>query len=190
MKTKMQKTSTVLSHGRKGIKTSKESLENIFEDLLKDIYWAEKHLTKALPKMTKASFNQDLKDAFDLHLQQTQLQVQRIEECFDLLELKPTAKKCEAMDGLIKEGEETIREYEEGHARDAGLIAAAQKVEHYEISAYGTLRTMATVLGKSKCAELLEETKDEEAGTDKKLTELSERINQQACELEVEEIEK
>ena len=92
------------------------------------------------------------------------------------------------MDGLIKEGKETIRDYEESHARDAGLIAAAQKVEHYEISAYGTLRTMANVLGKTRCAEILEETKDEEAGTDKKLTELSVKINQLACEMEEQEV--
>lgn len=189
MKTKTQKTKTTASHGKKSIKSSKETLEDIFEDLLKDIYWAEKHLTKALPKMSKAAFNQELKDAFDSHLEQTELQVKRIEQCFELLEKKAVAKKCEAMDGLVKEGEEVIEDHDEGHARDAGLIAAAQKVEHYEISAYGTLRTMATVLGKSQCAELLEATKDEEAETDVKLTELSEKINQMACELEEEEVE-
>lgn len=189
MKTKTQKTKSGASHPRKAVKSSKETLEDIFEDLLKDIYWAEKHLTKALPKMSKAAYNEDLKMAIDSHLDQTQLQVQRIEQCFELLELRPLAKKCDAMEGLIKEGESAIEDHDEGHARDAAIIAAAQKVEHYEISAYGTLRTMATVLGKTQCAQLLEETKDEEAETDSKLTELSSRINQMACELEEEEVE-
>jgi len=170
-------------------KSSKETLEDIFEDLLKDIYWAEKHLTKALPKMAKASFNEDLKEAFEAHLEETKLQVSRIEECFSLIKVKPVAKKCEAMEGLVKEGEEVIADHDKSHARDAGLIAAAQKVEHYEISAYGSLRTMATVLGKVQCAQLLEETKDEEAETDVKLTALSTKINQLAAEVVEEEVE-
>ncbi|MBA4057828.1 MAG: ferritin-like domain-containing protein, partial [Marivirga sp.] len=149
MKTKTQKTKTIAAHSRKVVKSSKETLENIFEDLLKDIYWAEKHLVKALPKMSKAAYNEDLKMAIDSHLDQTHLQVTRVEQCFELLELKPVAKKCEAMEGLVKEGESAIEDHDEGHARDAAIIAAAQKVEHYEISAYGTLRTMATVLGKT-----------------------------------------
>ncbi|HOX81936.1 MAG TPA: DUF892 family protein [Chryseolinea sp.] len=167
-------------------KSSKETLEDIFEDLLKDVYWAEKHLVKALPKMSKAAFNADLQEAFGAHLEETIKQVERIEECFELNERKATAKKCEAMEGLVKEGGEAIENYDKGHARDAALIAAAQKIEHYEISAYGTLRTMATVLGKVQCARLLEETKDEEAKSDVKLTELSERINQLAAEVSVE----
>lgn len=189
MKTKTQKLKGSSVPSRKPIKSSKETLEDIFEDLLRDIYWAEKHLTKALPKMAKASFNEELKDAFTTHLEQTQQQITRLEQCFELIEKKAIAKKCEAMEGLIKEGEEVIENFDEGNARDAGLIAAAQKVEHYEISAYGTLRTMATVLGKSRCAELLEETKDEEAETDVKLTELSEKINQLACQMQEEEVE-
>jgi ferritin-like metal-binding protein YciE len=159
---------------------SRESLETIFEDLLKDIYWAEKHLTKALPKMAKASHNDALKDAFETHLQQTQVQITRLEKCFNLIDKKAVAKKCEAMEGLVKEGTEAIDSHTKGHARDAALIAAAQKVEHYEISSYGTLRTMASVLGKVQCAALLEETKDEEASTDESLTTLSEKINQLA----------
>lgn len=189
MKTKTEKTKASASHARKGVKSSKETLEDIFEDLLRDIYWAEKHLAKALPKLSKASYNEDLRMAIDTHLDQTHLQVSRVEQCFELLELKPIGKKCEAMEGLVKEGESAIQDHEEGHARDAAIIAAAQKVEHYEISAYGTLRTMATVLGKSQCAQLLEEIKDEEAETDAKLTELSSKINQMACELEEEEVE-
>ncbi len=170
-------------------KSSKETLEDIFEDLLKDIYWAEKHLTKALPKMAKASFNEDLKEAFEAHLEETKLQLSRVEECFSLIKVKPVAKKCEAMEGLVKEGEEAIADHNKSHARDAALIAAAQKVEHYEISAYGTLRTMATVLGKVQCAQLLEETKDEEAEADVKLTALAAKINQLAAEVVEEEVE-
>jgi ferritin-like metal-binding protein YciE len=174
---------------KKAIKSSKENLEDIFEDQLRDIYWAEKHLVKALPKMARAAFNDELKTAFNTHLDETRMQVTRLEKCFELLEKKVVAKKCEAMEGLVEEGEEAIEEYDEGHARDAALIAAAQKVEHYEISAYGTLRTMANVLGKIQCAQLLEETKDEEAQTDLKLTKLAEKINQLAAELQEEEVE-
>ncbi|MBL0745126.1 YciE/YciF ferroxidase family protein [Chryseolinea lacunae] len=174
---------------KKTIKSSKENLEDIFEDLLKDIYWAEKHLTKALPKMAKAAFNDELKTAFTDHLEETKMHIDRLEKCFELLEKKAVAKKCEAMEGLVKEGEEAIEDHDEGHARDAALIAAAQKVEHYEISAYGTLRTMATVLGKVQCVQLLEETKDEEASADEKLTHLAEKINQLAAQLQEEEVE-
>ena len=174
---------------RSKTKTSKETLEDIFQELLKDIYWAEKHLVKALLKMAKACYNEDLREAFETHWEQTQVQVKRIEDCFEILGVRPVAKKCVAMEGLIHEGTEVIDKHEEGHARDAGLIAAAQKVEHYEISAYGTLRTMATVLGKVQCAALLEETKDEEAETDETLTGLAERINHLAAELQEEPVE-
>lgn len=193
MKTRTTKKTTkrrTLSPQRKvTIKSSKDTLEDTFEDLLKDIYWAEKHLTRALPRMSRASFNEDLKAAFDEHLTVTEHQVKRLEQCFELLDKKAVAKKCIGMEGLVKEGEEVISELSEGHARDAGLIAAAQKIEHYEISAYGTLRTMAKVLGKAQCAELLEETKDEEAETDQRLNDLSDRINKMACAVQEEEVE-
>lgn len=166
----------------KAVKSSKESLEDIFEDMLKDMYWAENHLAKALPKLAKASYNEDLKDAFEAHLKETQGQILRLESCFKLLQLKPQGKKCPAMQGLVEEGQEAISEYESGHARDAALIGAAQKAEHYEISSYGTLRTIATVLGRVQCAELLEANKDEEAETDEKLTRLAEKINKSASE--------
>ena len=194
MKTKTQSAKTNGSSSvkstpsKKSGKTSKESLEDIFEDMLKDIYWAEKHLSKALGKLSKAAYNEELKEAFETHMEETEMQIQKVEKCFELLGKKAVAKKCEAMEGLIKEGEEQVEEYEEGHARDAALIGAAQKVEHYEISAYGTLRTMATVLGMTQCAEILEEIKDEEAETDVKLTELAEKINQLACEVDEEEV--
>src|SRR6478609_560776 len=143
MKTTNKTSSPKKMSEKKSEKSSNETLSTIFHDLLKDIYWAEKNLVKALPKMAKASFNEDLRQGFENHLEETKLQVGRIEECFSLLNMKPVAKKCDAMEGLIKEGEGVIAEHEKSHARDAGLIAAAQKVEHYEISAYGTLRTMA-----------------------------------------------
>ena len=189
MKNTNQTAKSATSRKKPVTKSSKETLEDIFEDLLKDIYWAEKNLAKALPKMAKAAYNEELKEAFELHLEETENQIARVEKCFELIEKKAVAKKCEAMEGLITEGEEVIEDHDSGHARDAALIASAQKIEHYEISAYGTLRTMATVLGKSQCAELLEETKDEEAETDQKLTDLSEKINQLAAALQEEEVE-
>lgn len=187
--TKTRKAPAGKTKGSNGTATaqSNSQLEKYFIDALKDIYWAEKHLTKELPRMQKAATTQELKDAIEEHTAQTEEQVARLEQVFELLGRKPQAKKCEAMEGLIKEGEEQIEEYEEGHARDAALIGAAQKVEHYEISAYGTLRTMANVLGMTQCAEILEEIKDEEAETDVKLTELAEKINLLACEVDEEE---
>ncbi|MBC7722521.1 MAG: ferritin-like domain-containing protein [Pedobacter sp.] len=161
-----------------------EDLSVIFEDLLKDIYWAEKHLTKALPKMAKAAHGEDLKAGFTKHLEETKNQVTRLEKVFELMGKKAAAKKCAAMEGLVKEGEEAIEEYEEGFARDASLIVAAQKVEHYEIAAYGSLRTHATLLGLNEAAQLLEETLHEEKTTDQTLTTLSETINEWALQPE------
>ena len=132
MKTKTQSARTNGSHAkttvRKSNRTSKESLEKVFEDTLKDIYWAEKHLTKALAKLSKAAYNDELKDAFTSHLEETERQISKLEKCFELLGQKPVGKKCEAMEGLIKEGEEQIEEYEEGHARDAAR--ASQGLRH------------------------------------------------------------
>lgn len=175
-----RKTTVKSSRPSKRVKSSKESLEDIFEDMLKDIYWAENHLAKALPKMAKASYNEELKEAFESHLKETHGQITRLEKCFALLDMKPQGKKCAAMQGLVEEGQDAIDDHEAGHARDAALIGAAQKIEHYEISSYGTLRTMATVLGKVQCAELMEANKDEEAEADEKLTRLSEKINKWA----------
>ena len=178
---------TTSSRKQVSSKSSKETLEEIFVDMLKDIYWAEKHLTKALPKMAKASYNEELKEAIESHLEETKLQTNRVEQCFEILEVKPVGKKCEAMEGLVLEGSEVIEDYGKGDARDAAIIAAVQKIEHYEISAYGTMRTIANVLGKVQCAELLEASREEESRTDEKLTTLAERINQLAAEIEVEE---
>lgn len=173
------KTATNKSVDKKGHKNS-EDLRKIFEDLLKDIYWAEKHLTKALPKMSKAASSEELKQGFTDHLAQTEEHVSRIEQIFESLGMKPQAKKCEAMEGLVKEGEEAIEDYEEGVGRDAALIVAGQKVEHYEIAAYGSLKAQAKVMGLDDCVELLDATLQEEGETDKRLSKLSGSINEEA----------
>ena len=175
------------SNGKsKNAKTGKRQinsqLQKFFEDSLKDIYWAEKSLTKALPKMQKAATTQELKNAIEEHLAQTETQVVRLEQVFELIGKKAQAKKCEAMEGLIKEGESIIEETEEGSmTRDVGIIIAAQKVEHYEIATYGGLAQVATTMGLDEAADLLNETLDEEKETDQLLTEIAENnINWQA----------
>lgn len=160
----------------------KESLVNVFEDMLKDMYWAERYLVKMMPKLAGAAYNEELKTAMENHIHETTLQVTRLEQCFEALSLEPEAEKCEAMEGLVAEANDAVKEYPEGHVRDAAIIAAAQKIEHYEICSYGTLRTIAKVLGRVQCADWLEQSKDEEAEADEKLTDLAERINQLACE--------
>ena len=151
----------------------------LFMDELKDIYWAEKHLVKALPKMQKAATATELADAFADHLAATKEHVSRVEEIFDLMGVKPTAKKCEAMEGLVMEAQELISEEEESSVLDAGLIIAAQKVEHYEIAAYGSLRTLANRMGHTEAADLLEQTLNEE--TDAMLTQIAESsVNEEA----------
>ena len=158
-------------------------LMKLFEDELKDIYWAEKALTIAIPKMIKNATSTDLKDVLDNHLSETQEQVTRLENVFGSIDKKAVAKKCEAMDGLIKEGNEIIGECDKGAMRDAGIISAAQKIEHYEISAYGTLRQFAETLELSDAIELLEQTLNEEKSADEKLTEVAvSAINLQANE--------
>jgi len=149
-------------------------LQEFILDSLKDIYWAEKHLTKALPKMKKAATSEELANAFDEHLAVTQEQVGRVEQVFELLDMTPRAKKCEAMDGLVKEAQEVIEELPKGSAViDAGLIIAAQKVEHYEIAAYGSLVQLAKTMGENEIADLLQQTLDEEKEADQLLTELA-----------------
>lgn len=157
-------------------------LRELFEDQLKDIYWAEKALTKALPKMAKKATSEELIAAITEHISVTEEQVTRLEEVFDLLGKKAQAKKCEAMDGLITEATEIMENTESGVVRDAGIIAASQKVEHYEIASYGTLCAFAKVLGEDDVAALLEETLNEEKEADMKLTEVAESsINVEAA---------
>jgi ferritin-like metal-binding protein YciE len=158
------------------------TMEELFVDELRDLYNAEKQLIKALPKMAKAASSEHLRAAFEEHLQQTQGQVQRLEEIFENLGEKGTGKTCAAMEGLIKEGAEIASEAEEGPVRDAGLIAAAQKVEHYEISGYGSARSHAHVLGHEDIVSLLQATEDEEKAADRKLNDLAEGgINEEAA---------
>jgi ferritin-like metal-binding protein YciE len=168
-----------------GMEESK--LMKLFEDELKDIYWAEKALTKALPKMAKNATNEDLIAALENHLEETERQIEKLEQVFESIGKKAVAKKCDAMAGLVKEGEEIMKESDKGAMRDAGIISAGQKVEHYEIATYGTLRTFAKTLGLDKAAGLLEEILEEEKAADMKLTEVAEAtINVQAAQEEEE----
>lgn len=161
-----------------------QGLRELFVDELKDIYWAEKAITQAIPKMIKNATSQELVQALTLHLEETENQVTRLESVFSSIGKKAEAKKCEATAGLIKEAEEIMQNTEKGVVRDAGIISAAQKVEHYEIATYGTLRTFAKTLGENEAMALLQETLDEEKGADSKLTKIAEsHINAEAAEL-------
>jgi ferritin-like metal-binding protein YciE len=152
---------------------AKSEFMKMFEDELKDIYWAEKALTKALPKMMKKAESEELIAALEDHLAVTEDQVSRVEGVFETLGKTARGKKCEAMAGLIKEAEEMMSETEEGPVRDAAIISCAQKVEHYEIATYGTLRTFARMMGLDEVADTLQEILDEEKGADVKLTEIA-----------------
>lgn len=169
-----------------GKKTNDSMLEEFFKDELKDIYWAEKHLVKTLPKMSKAATSPELKQAFLDHLEETKVHVTRLEQAFELMGEKPRAKKCDAMEGITKEGEGIIEETEKGTAtRDVGLILAAQKVEHYEISTYGGLAQLARTLGRNEVAEILVTTLEEEKNADSLLTGIAENnVNYDASEEE------
>jgi ferritin-like metal-binding protein YciE len=159
-----------------------ETLQDLLVDQLKDIYSAENQLLKALPKMAKAASSDALREAFEIHLAETEKQVERLDQIFERLEVKPGRKKCKAMEGLLEEGKEAISEDAEPMVHDAALIAAAQRVEHYEIAAYGCVRTFATLLGDSRTADLLEESLNEESAADEKLTEVAmSGINQEAA---------
>ena len=149
------------------------SLQDLFIHDLKDLYNAEVQLTKALPKMAKAATEPALKQAFQTHLVETEEQIERLEQIFEELDESPKGKKCKAMEGLIEEGKELMEEDAEPEVLDAGLIGAAQKVEHYEIAGYGTVRTYAEMLGNDQAARLLQQTLDEEGMTDKKLNALA-----------------
>jgi ferritin-like metal-binding protein YciE len=151
------------------------ALNELFLDELKDIYWAEKHLVKALPKMAKAATSDELRAAIETHITETENHITRLEDAFASIDEKAVAVKCEAMAGLLKEGDEIISETEKGTlTRDAGIISAAQKIEHYEIASYGTLRTLALTLGYNEAAELLEATLKEEKNCDGLLTQIAE----------------
>ncbi len=180
-KTKTASKSKSVSAGKGA---SDNMLREFFIDELKDIYWAEKHLVKTLPKMKKAATSSELQAAFADHLEVTKTHVTRLEDAFEALDEKAQAKKCEAMEGITKEGESIIEDTEEGTStRDVGLILAAQKVEHYEISTYGGLHQLAITLGLEDIADILEQTLEEEKETDEKLTEIAENsVNYEASE--------
>ena len=150
-------------------------LHDLFEDQIKDLYSAENQIIKALPKMAKNATSPQLRTAFERHLEETRNQVARLQQIADELEFSPKGKKCAGMEGLLEEGKEVMSEFEED-TLDAGMIGAAQKVEHYEIAAYGTARAHAELLGYTRAARLLQQTLDEEGRTDKKLSQLAESI--------------
>jgi len=159
-----------------------KSLQDLLIDELKDIYSAEKQITRALPKMAKAAKSPELKQAFETHLEETKGQIERLDEIFETLGKKATGKTCHGMQGLVEEGSEMIEELEKSDVRDAALISAAQRVEHYEIAAYGTVREYAKILGQKNMVKLLEETLEEEKATDEKLNSLSSQINSSAMQ--------
>ena len=159
-----------------------DSLDDLFHEQLQDLYDAEHRLTEALPKMVDAAHNPELKQAFDQHLSETRGQVRRLEEVFRILGREPKRSTCDAMKGLISEGDHVLSAKGDADVKDAALIAAAQRVEHYEIAGYGTVRTLAQRLGHHQIAELLQETLDEEGNADKILTEVAESsVNVQAA---------
>jgi len=156
------------------------SLQELFVDELKDLYNAEQQLIKALPKMANAATAPALRQGFEKHLKETEVHAERLEQIFEGLGESPKGKKCKAMEGLVEEGAEVIEEEMEPEVKDAALISAAQRVEHYEIAGYGCVRTYAELLGETKAAKLLQKTLDEEGKTDQALTKLSEQINVEA----------
>jgi ferritin-like metal-binding protein YciE len=157
-----------------------ETLRDLYIEELRDLYSAETQITKALPKMVNAATSAQLKDAFQSHLKETMKQVQRLEQIFDAMEEKPGGKTCEGMKGLLDEGKELMEEQAEPEVLDAGVISAAQRVEHYEMAGYGTVRTYAKLLGEAKAVQLLEETLLEEKAADTKLSKVASKINVQA----------
>jgi len=164
-----------------------ENLKKLYVGELKDLFSAETQLVKALPKMAKAASSDELQAGFENHLEQTKVHVQRLEEIFKSLNENPTGKKCVGMEGLVKEGSELMEEGFDDAVLDAGLIGAARRVEHYEIAAYGAVSEIATTLGETQHASLLQETLAEETETDEKLADLAEEINSQAKEVGSEE---
>ncbi|HYD18774.1 MAG TPA: ferritin-like domain-containing protein [Patescibacteria group bacterium] len=160
-----------------------KTLENLFHDTLKDVYYAEKKILKSLPKMAKATESDDLAAAFEKHRDETEGQIERLEQVFEIIGKRPQGKTCPAIDGILEEGEEIMEDYKGTPALDAGLLAAAQAVEHYEISRYGTLKRWAEVLGMRDAAKLLDETLKQESKTDSSLTALADkRVNAKAMQ--------
>ena len=156
------------------------TMDELFVDELKDLYSAEKQITKALPKLVKAASSDELRQAFQSHLEETNGHVARLEKAFEILGKSPNGKTCVGMKGVLEEGAEVLEDTDKGDVRDAGLISAAQRVEHYEMAGYGTARNFAKLLGQNEIAALLEETLDEEKAADKKLSSISKQVNAEA----------
>ena len=185
-KSSAQKRKTSKSSGSKPQKT----LDDLFEEGLKDIYSAEKQLAEALPEMAQAVQNEELRDVIEMHLEETEKQVERLEKIMERMEIEPDeSKECEAMKGLIEEAQEIIKEFDESPVRDSALIIAAQKVEHYEMASYGSLRELADVLGYYRIAEMLDRTLEEEEEADKVLSSIAMDVNDEALEVSKEEEE-
>jgi ferritin-like metal-binding protein YciE len=162
---------------------STKNLETLFHDTLKDVYYAEKKILKSLPKMAKAAQSEDLSAAFEKHYEETEGQIERLESVFEIIGKRPQGKTCPAIDGILEEGEEIMEDYKDTPALDAGLLAAAQAVEHYEISRYGTLKRWAEVLGLKNAVKLLNETLQQESKTDSSLTALADKhVNAEAMQ--------
>src|ERR1700710_34482 len=161
-----------------------KKLDELFHDTLKDIYFAEKKILSTLPKMAKAAQNEELSAAFEKHHGETEGQIERLEQVFELIEEKPQGKKCAAIEGILEEGQEIMKEFKGSPALDAGLVSAAQAVEHYEMARYGTLRTWAEELGLDQAVKLLQQTLDQEEATDEALTALAEAVVNQEAQAE------
>ena len=159
---------------------SVDSIEKLFVEELKDLYSAETQITKALPKLVKAATSAELRGAFEHHLKETEGHVKRLEQVFEILGESPKGKTCDGMKGVLSEGEETVDETQEGDVRDVGLISAAQRVEHYEMAGYGSVRSYAERLGQQRIAQLLQATLEEEKAADKKLTEIAQKFPMRA----------
>ena len=171
-----------ITKGLKAKSDAAQGLRDLFINELKDIYWAEKELTKAIPKMITNATSDELTEALKVHLEETKTHVTRLEDVFSAIGVKAIAKKCEAMAGLTEEAEDIMKSTEAGVVRDAGIISASQKVEHYEIASYGTLASFARILGEDEAVSLLEETLNEEKAADEKLSEISNSINVDAAD--------
>jgi ferritin-like metal-binding protein YciE len=156
------------------------NIKELLVDELKDIYSAEKQITRALPKMAKATSSEELKEAFQSHLDETHGQIERLDKIFEILGKASRGKMCHGMQGVLEEGSEVIEEIEKSPVRDAALISAAQRVEHYEMAAYGAVREYARILGQDEIVSLLEETLEEEKAADQKLTVIAESVNPEA----------
>lgn len=160
--------------------SSVDSIEKLFIEELKDLYSAENQITKALPKMANAATSKELKKALENHIRETEGQIERLIQICNIMGANPKGKTCEGMKGVLEEGSSMMKEAEDGDVRDAAMISAAQRVEHYEMAAYGTVRTYAELLGQTQCAKLLEDTLEEEKAADQKLTSIAGKVNPQA----------